>query len=48
MINLRLSETISTSIITLNMVQLTPERRTFVIKTFCETGILQQTAVLLD
>ena len=32
-----------TSIIALNMVQLTPEQRTFVIKTFYETSTLQQT-----
>jgi hypothetical protein len=43
LVNLRLSETIRTSIIALNMVQLTPEQRTFVIKTFYETSTLQQT-----
>jgi hypothetical protein len=37
------SETIRTSIIALNMVQLTPEQRTFVIKTFYEKSTLQQT-----
>ena len=37
------SSTIRTSIIALNMVLLTPEQRTFVIKTFYETGTLQQT-----
>jgi hypothetical protein len=42
--NLRLSETIRTSIIALNMVQkLTTEQRTFVIKKFYETSTLQQT-----
>jgi hypothetical protein len=43
LLNFRLSETIRTSIIALNMVQLTPEQRTFVIKTFYETSTLQQT-----
>ena len=43
LVNLRLSETIRTSIIALNMAQLTPELRTFVIKTFYETSTLQQT-----
>jgi ribosome recycling factor len=41
--NLRLSETIRTSIIALNMVQLTTEQRTFVIKKFYQTSTLQQT-----
>ena len=39
------SETIRTSIIALNMVQLTTEQRTFVIKTFYETNTLQQARV---
>jgi ribosome recycling factor len=43
LLNLRLSETIRTSIIALNMVQLTPEQRKFVIKTFYEISPLQQT-----
>ena len=37
------SETIRTSIIALNMVQLTTEQGTFVIKTFYETSTLQLT-----
>jgi hypothetical protein len=45
LVNLRLSETIRTFIIALNMVQLTTEQRTFVIKTFYETSTLQQTRV---
>ena len=43
LVNLRLIETIRTSIIALNMVKLTTEQRTFVIKTFYETSTLQQT-----
>ena len=42
LVNLRLSETIRTSIIALNMVQLTTEQRTFLIKMFYETNTLQQ------
>jgi ribosome recycling factor len=45
LVNLRLSETIRTSIIALNMVQLTTEQRTFLIKTFYETNTLQQARV---
>ena len=41
-ISLRLSESIRTS---LNMVQLTTEQRTFIIKTFYETNSFQQTRV---
>jgi hypothetical protein len=41
LVNLRLSEII----VALNMVQLTPEQRTFVIKTFYETNTLQQARV---
>jgi hypothetical protein len=41
--NLRLSETIRTSIIALNMVQLTTEQSTLVIKKFYQTSTLQQT-----
>ena len=50
MVNLRLSEKIRSSIIALNMVQLTTEQRTFVIKTFYETNTLQHadSALLLD
>jgi hypothetical protein len=40
--SIRLSQAIRTSIIALNMVQLTTEQRTFVIKTFYETSTLQQ------
>jgi hypothetical protein len=36
---------IATSIVALNMVQLTPKQRTFVIKTFYETSTLQQARV---
>ena len=45
LVNLCLSETIRTSIIALNMVPLTTEQRTFVIKTFYETSTLQKARV---
>ena len=44
-LNRCLSETIRTSIIALDMVQLTTEQRTFIIKTFYETSTLQQACV---
>jgi hypothetical protein len=48
LVNLRLSETIRTSIIALNIVQLTTEKRTFVIKTFYETNTLQQARIAFE